>query len=152
MIRSRRWNGIFRRRCRGTYSKIGMNAALFQRIDTLWETRETLGLNLEQTRVLERHWKGFVKSGAKLPKPEQEQLAGINEKLAGLSTRFGQNVLADEKGWSLILSDGPELDGLPDFLKDAMASAARERGEDGKYAVTLSRSIIEPFLTFSERR
>ena len=134
------------------YSKIGMNAALFQRIDTLWETRETLGLDLEQTRVLERHWKGFVKSGAKLPKPEQEQLAGINEKLAGLSTRFGQNVLADEKGWSLILSDGPELDGLPDFLKDAMASAARERGEDGKYAVTLSRSIIEPFLTFSKRR
>ncbi len=134
------------------YSKIGMNAALFQRIDQLWEKREGLGLTLEQTRVLERHWKGFVKSGAKLPKPEQETLAGINEKLAGLSTRFGQNVLADEKGWSLILSDGPELDGLPDFLRDAMASAARERGEDGKYAVTLSRSIIEPFLTFSERR
>ena len=134
------------------YSKIGMNAALFHRIDRLWETRESLGLTLEQTRVLERHWKGFVKSGAKLPKPEQETLAGINEKLAGLSTRFGQNVLADEKVWSLILSDGPELDGLPDFLKDAMASAARERGEDGKYAVTLSRSIIEPFLTFSERR
>jgi peptidyl-dipeptidase Dcp len=134
------------------YSKIGMNAALFQRIDQLWEKRESLGLTLEQTRVLERHWKGFVKSGAKLPKPEQEILAGINEKLAGLSTQFGQNVLADEKGWSLILSDGPELDGLPDFLKDAMASAARERGEDGKYAVTLSRSIIEPFLTFSERR
>lgn len=134
------------------YSKIGMNAALFQRIDQLWEKREALGLSLEQLRVLERHWKGFVKSGAKLPKPEQETLAGINEKLAGLSTQFGQNVLADEKGWSLILSDGPELEGLPDFLKDAMASAARERGEDGKYAVTLSRSIIEPFLTFSERR
>ncbi|WP_426129833.1 M3 family metallopeptidase [Pararhizobium sp. PWRC1-1] len=134
------------------YSKIGMNAALFQRIDQLWEKREALGLDLEQTRVLERHWKGFVKSGAKLPKPEQETLAGINEKLAGLSTQFGQNVLADEKGWSLILSDGQELEGLPDFLKDAMASAACERGEDGKYAVTLSRSIIEPFLTFSERR
>ena len=134
------------------YSKIGMNAALFQRIDQLWEKRESLGLTLEQTRVLERHWKGFVKSGAKLPKPEQETLAGINEKLAGLSTQFGQNVLADEKGWALILFEGPELEGLPDFLKDAMASAARERGEDGKYAVTLSRSIIEPFLTFSERR
>ncbi|WP_426238578.1 M3 family metallopeptidase [Pararhizobium sp. DWP1-1-3] len=134
------------------YSKIGMNAALFQRIDQLWEKREALGLSLEQLRVLERHWKGFVKSGAKLPQPEQETLAGINEKLAGLSTQFGQNVLADEKGWSLILAEGPELEGLPDFLKDAMASAARERGEDGKYAVTLSRSIIEPFLTFSERR
>ncbi|MBD9450831.1 M3 family metallopeptidase [Rhizobium sp. RHZ02] len=134
------------------YSKIGMNAALFARIDALWEARESLGLTLEQTRVLERHWKGFVKSGAKLPKPEQEKLAGMNEKLAGLGTQFGQNVLADEKNWALILSDGADLDGIPDFLKDAMAAAARERGEDGKFAVTLSRSIIEPFLTFSERR
>ncbi|MBB3967145.1 M3 family metallopeptidase [Rhizobium metallidurans] len=134
------------------YSKIGMNAELFKRIDTLWETRETLGLTLEQTRVLERHWKGFVKSGAKLEKTEQEKLAGINEKLAGLGTQFGQNVLADEKGWALILADGDDLQGIPDFLRDAMAAAARERGEDGKFAVTLSRSIIEPFLTFSERR
>jgi peptidyl-dipeptidase Dcp len=134
------------------YSKIGMNAALFARIDTLWEARETLGLTLEQTRVLERHWKGFVKSGAKLEKAEQEKLAGINETLAGLGTQFGQNVLADEKGWALILSDGDDLAGIPDFLKDAMAAAARERGEEGKFAVTLSRSIIEPFLTFSERR
>ncbi len=134
------------------YSKIGMNAALFARIDTLWETRETLGLTLEQTRVLERHWKGFVKSGAKLEKAEQEKLAGINEKLAGLGTQFGQNVLADEKGWALILDDGEDLAGIPDFLKDAMAAAARERGEEGKFAVMLSRSIIEPFLTFSERR
>ncbi|MBO9195618.1 M3 family metallopeptidase [Rhizobium sp. 16-449-1b] len=134
------------------YSKIGMNAALFARIDTLWEARETLGLTLEQTRVLERHWKGFVKSGAKLEKAEQEKLAGINEKLAGLGTQFGQNVLADEKGWALILADGDDLAGIPEFLKDAMAAAARERGEEGKFAVTLSRSIIEPFLTFSERR
>lgn len=134
------------------YSKIGMNAELFKRIDMLWETRETLGLTLEQTRVLERHWKGFVKSGAKLEKAEQEKLAGINEKLAGLGTQFGQNVLADEKGWALILADGDDLQGIPDFLRDAMAAAARERGEDGKFAVTLSRSIIEPFLTFSERR
>ncbi|WP_431320680.1 M3 family metallopeptidase [Rhizobium sp. YTU87027] len=134
------------------YSKIGMNAALFARIDALWEARESLGLTLEQTRVLERHWKGFVKSGAKLPKAEQEKLAGINEKLAGLGTQFGQNVLADEKSWALILSDGADLDGIPEFLKDAMAAAARERGEEGKFAVTLSRSIIEPFLTFSERR
>lgn len=134
------------------YSKIGMNPALFQRIDTLWENREALGLDTEATRVLERHWKGFVKSGAKLPKAEQERLAAINETLAGLGAKFGQNVLADEKSWSLILSDEADLAGLPSFLRDAMASAARDRGEDGKYAVTLSRSIIEPFLTFSENR
>ncbi len=134
------------------YSKIGMNEALFKRIDTLWETRETLNLDLEQTRVLERHWKGFVRSGAKLPRAQQERLAAINERLASLGATFGQNVLADEKSWFLILSDEADLAGLPDFLKDAMAIQAEARGEKGKYAVTLSRSIIEPFLTFSDRR
>ena len=134
------------------YSKIGMNAELFARIDALWEGREKLGLDLEQTRVLERHWKGFVKSGAKLPKAEQERLAAINETLASLGAQFGQNVLADEKSWALILDRQDDLAGLPQFLKDSMASAARDRGEAGKYAVTLSRSIIEPFLTFSENR
>jgi peptidyl-dipeptidase Dcp len=134
------------------YSKIGMNAALFGRIDALWQERDSLGLTLEQTRVLERHWKGFVKSGAKLPKPEQERLAKINENLASLGARFGQNVLADEKSWALVLADTADLAGLPGFLTEAMAAAAHERGEEGKYAVTLSRSIIEPFLTFSERR
>jgi peptidyl-dipeptidase Dcp len=134
------------------YSKIGMNAALFARIDTLWDNRKELGLTLEEERVLERHWKGFVKAGAKLAKAEQERLADINEKLAGLGAKFGQNVLGDEKSWSLKLSDEAELEGLPAFLRDAMASAARERGEADGYMVTLSRSIIEPFLTFSTRR
>lgn len=134
------------------YSKIGMNEALFKRIDTLWEGREALGLTVEETRVLERHWKGFVRSGAKLVKDEQERLATINEKLASLGAEFGQHVLADEKNWVMFLTDESELAGLPDFLIDAMASQAEMRGEKGKYAVTLSRSIIEPFLTFSERR
>jgi peptidyl-dipeptidase Dcp len=134
------------------YSRIGQNEPLFKRIDTLWEARESLGLTTEEKRVLERHWKGFVKSGAKLPKDQQQRLAAINEKLSSLGTNFGQNILADEKNWFLLLSTEEELAGLPDFLRDAMAGAATARGETGKYAVTLSRSIIEPFLTFSDRR
>ena len=134
------------------YSKIGMNAALFARIDKLWETRKELQLTVEQERVLERHWKGFVRAGAKLPKEQQERLAQINETLAGLGAKFGQNVLGDEKDWSLKLTDEKDLDGLPPFLLDAMQAAARERGEESSYMVTLSRSIIEPFLTFSTRR
>jgi peptidyl-dipeptidase Dcp len=134
------------------YSKIGQNEPLFKRIDTLWESRESLGLTQEEMRVLERHWKGFVKSGAKLPKEQQQRLAEINEKLSSLGTNFGQNVLADEKNWFLLLSTEEELAGLPDFLRDAMAGAAATRGETGKYAVTLSRSIIEPFLTFCDNR
>lgn len=129
-----------------------MNEALFKRIDTLWDERDALGLTGEEKRVLERHWKGFVRSGAKLQKDRQERLAAINEELAGLGAKFGQNVLADEKSWKLLLSAEEELAGIPGFLRDAMAGAAREYGEDGKFAVTLSRSIIEPFLTFSERR
>ncbi len=130
-----------------------MNQALFRRVDTLWDKRADLGLTGEELRVLERHWKGFVRSGAKLSKEQQERLAVINETLGGLGAKFGQNVLADEKSWSLILTSEEELEGVPPFLRDAMAGAARERGErDGVYAVTLSRSIIEPFLTFSKRR
>ncbi|MGV8937492.1 MAG: M3 family metallopeptidase [Allorhizobium sp.] len=134
------------------YSRIGMNAALFARIDGLWQKRETLGLTTEEMRVLERHWKGFVKSGARLEKAGQERLAAISERLASLGAGFGQNVLGDEKSWFLGLGGEEDLVGLPDFVKDSMASAARERGTDSPYIVTLSRSIIEPFLTFSERR
>ena len=135
------------------YSRIAMNEALFRRVDALWNGREGLDLTVEQGRVLERHWKGFVRSGAKLSRDQQERLAAINETLAGLGARFGQNVLGDEKEWSLPIASDEDLAGLPAFLRDAMAGAARERGAtDGSYAVTLSRSVIEPFLSFSSRR
>ncbi len=134
------------------YSKIGMNTALFARIDALWEQRDALSLTGEEMRVLERHWKGFVKSGAKLPREQQERLAAINERLASLGASFGQNVLADEKSWMLPLAGEADLEGIPQFLRDAMAAAAAERKADAPYVVTLSRSIIEPFLTFSSRR
>ena len=133
-------------------SKIAMNAALFARFDTLYADRPSLDLDAEAMRVLERHWKDFVRAGARLDEQAQDRLAHINERLAELGARFGQNVLADEKGWSMILSGEGDLAGLPDFLQDAMASAAAERGHPGHHAVTLSRSIIEPFLTFSSRR
>jgi peptidyl-dipeptidase Dcp len=102
--------------------------------------------------LLERIWKSFIKSGAGLDQAEKARLAEINEKFAGLGARFGQNVLADERDWILLLEDGSDLDGLSDDLRAAMAAVAAERGHDGKFAVTLSRSIIEPFLVSSSRR
>ena len=118
------------------YSKIGINSKLFGRLDTLWETRDSLDLTPEEVRVLERHWKGFVKSGAKLPPPEQARLVAIKERLSSLTTAFGQNVLTDEKTWVLFLSEEADLAGLPAFLKEAMAVAAADRGKPGAYAVT----------------
>lgn len=133
-------------------SAIMMNRRLFSRIDALYQTRHKLGLDAEASRVLELTWKSFVKSGARLNEADQARLAEINERLATLGTTFSQNVLADECDYALILETDEDLAGLPDFLISGMRAAAEERGHVGKYAVTLSRSIIEPFLTFSERR
>ncbi|MCX5497661.1 M3 family metallopeptidase [Kaistia dalseonensis] len=132
-------------------SAIYLNDALFARVDALFKGDQS-GLDAEQQRVLERYHIGFVRSGAGLPAASKERLAAISERLATLGTNFGQNVLADEKSWSLVLEEGDDLAGLPDFLKDAASEAARARGLDGQYVITLSRSSIEPFLQFSARR
>ncbi|MGO4557162.1 M3 family metallopeptidase [Rhizobiales bacterium 3FA27D7] len=133
------------------FSAISMNEKLFARIDDLYQRRATLKLDAEALRVLEKTWKGFVRSGAKLDAAGKKRLAAINEELSSLGTSFGQNVLADERDWALFL-DEADLTGVPEFLKSAMAEAAETRGQKGRYAVTLSRSIYEPFTTFSERR
>jgi peptidyl-dipeptidase Dcp len=133
-------------------SAIMMNRPLFDRIDALYWKSKSLGLDAEASRVLELTWKTFVKSGARLDEAGQTRLAAINERLATLGTSFSQNVLADERDYALMLETDEDLAGLPDFLISSMSAAAEERGHAGKYAMTLSRSIIEPFLTFSERR
>jgi len=128
-----------------------LNAKLYARIADLHARRATLGLDAEQARVLDRYNTRFVRAGAALDKPKQDRLAAINEKLASLGTQFGQNVLADEKAFALILEEG-DLAGLPDFARAAAAAAAEERGAPGKYAITLARSSCEGFLQFSARR
>ncbi|MDE0810342.1 MAG: M3 family metallopeptidase [Alphaproteobacteria bacterium] len=133
-------------------STIMMNRALFTRVDALYRSGASLGLDAEVSRVLELTWKAFVRSGAKLCDAEQARLAAINERLAALGTSFSQNVLADEREPALLLKTTGELLGLPDPLIASMRVAANERGNVRGFVVTLSRSIIEPFLTFSERR
>jgi peptidyl-dipeptidase Dcp len=134
------------------FSAITMNPALFARIHALYQARDSLGLTAEADRVLELTWKSFVRSGAQLEPPEQTALAEINERLATLGTTFSQNILADEAAYALVLENKDDLKGLPESLISSMSAAAEERGHTGKHAVTLSRSIIEPFLTFSEHR
>jgi len=132
-------------------SAIYMNDALFRRVETLHAQRETLGLTSEQARVLERYVITFKRAGAGLPEEARTRLAEIGERLAALGTQFGQNVLADEKSFTLVL--GPDdLAGLPETLIASATAEAAERDLPGKYVITLSRSSIEPFLQFSARR
>jgi peptidyl-dipeptidase Dcp len=112
---------------------------------------DTLGRSAEQKRVLERYHVTFRRAGAGLDGAAKERLAAIIERLAALGTAFSQNVLADEQAFALSLQGEAELAGLPDFMREAMKSEARERGLDG-HVITLSRSSVEPFLQFARRR
>ena len=133
------------------HTAIYLNDALFRRIDAVFARRGELGLSPEQARVLDRYHTAFRRAGAGRPEEVKQRLAAISERLASLGTQFGQNVLKDEKAWSMKLDGEADLAGLPDFLRSASAGAAADRQESG-HVVTLSRSLIEPFLQFSARR
>tara|TARA_Y100000815_G_scaffold121437_2_gene109564 strand:+ start:864 stop:2897 length:2034 start_codon:yes stop_codon:yes gene_type:complete len=131
-------------------SEITMNAALFGRIETLWQARETLGLSDEQMRVLMLTRRGFVRAGARLQGAARDRLTAVKSRLAVLGTEFTQHLLADERDWFMELSED-DLEGLPDFVVASARAAGEEKGVEGP-VVTLSRSLIVPFLQFSPRR
>ncbi|MBL8343591.1 MAG: M3 family metallopeptidase [Rubrivivax sp.] len=128
-----------------------MDAALFARVDALHGRRGSLGLDAQALRLLERVHLDFVRSGAQLQGAQQHRYAAVMEELAALTTRFAQNVLHDESSYVLPLPDAAATAGLPPFVLDAARRAAAERGLPGA-VITLSRSLVVPFLTYSTRR
>ncbi len=130
---------------------VSLHEGLFARIEALWAIKDTLDLTPEQTRVLDLTRKGFVRAGALLEGAERERIKEIGQRLAVLATQFSQNVLADEQVEALNLTDEADLAGLAPSLVAAAAEAAKERGKQG-WVITLSRSLIEPFLIQSTRR
>ncbi|MCT4558232.1 MAG: M3 family metallopeptidase [Pelagimonas sp.] len=130
-------------------SQIYSNAKLFDRIRTVWEARDTLDLSDEQARVLMLVHRNFVRAGAALEGVQSDRMTAIKNRLAELGTGFTQNLLADEREWLMECSED-DLGGLPEFVIGAMRTAGQERGLGP--VVTLSRSVIVPFLQFSPRR
>jgi peptidyl-dipeptidase Dcp len=128
---------------------------LFDKIKTVYDTRNNseLKLNSEQIRLCERLYFDFTRSGAAFSAEAKKEYGDILVELAGLETQFQQNVMKDEELTFIVLKKGDDLKGLPDELIDAARQAAAERSrDDDEYVITLSRSLVEPFLTFSERR
>ena len=135
----------------GHWSAVQQDAALFTRIDAVHRERAGLGLSAEQLRLVERVHLDFVRAGAALGPAERARYAAIMQRLAELTTGFGQNVLHDESNYHLALPDEAAMAGLPEFVRASARQAGSERGTQTP-VITLSRSLIVPFLTFSERR
>ena len=131
-------------------SEITNNETLWARIDDVWQRKDSLGLSAEQERVLYLTHRSFVRSGAALKGEARSQLTDVKGRLAVLGTQFTQNLLADERSWFMEL-EPTDLEGLPDFVVASAHAAGKEKAVDGP-VVTLSRSLIVPFLQFSPRR
>ncbi len=132
-------------------SKRIQNAALFQRVKSIRESDQSNALEPDQRRLLKLTYDNFARNGATLTGKARERYAAINKQLAEAQTAFGNNVMADEEGYVVYLSAN-QLNGLPAAFIEGAAETANERGEEGRYAVTNTRSSMEPFLTFSDDR
>ena len=131
---------------------IYLNEKLFKRVKAIWDKKESLGLNLEQAKILENLHKAFVRSGANLSNEDKDKLRKINAELSLTSLKYGQNILSETNKYELIISDKKELSGLPQELINAAAEDAKAKGKDGKWVFTLSNSSVMPFLQYSSNR
>jgi peptidyl-dipeptidase Dcp len=132
--------------------RVFQDEALFRRIAAVYDTRLEAGLTPEQQRLAWYHHTSFVRAGARLDATQKARLSEINQRLAALFTRFNQNLLADETDLFLVLESEADLAGLPESLVSAAAAAARHSGMPGRWVIANTRSAMDPFLTYAERR
>ena len=132
--------------------QITQNEALFKRIEAVYNSPAKAKLTAEQQRVTWLYYTNFVRSGARLNADAKKRLSAINQQLAGLFTKFSQNVLAEETDQFIVLKSEEELAGLPQSLRDAAAAAAETKKQPGTWVIMNTRSSIDPFLTYSDRR
>ena len=132
-------------------SKISQNEELFKRIKTIYEKSQKKPLDSAKQRVVDLIYEDFAMQGADLNKADKERYAEINKELSSLYTKFSSNILADEESYVIYL-EKDQLGGLPESYIKSAAQAATERGKEGKYAVTNTRSSMDPFLTYSTER
>ncbi|MDR0581839.1 MAG: M3 family metallopeptidase [Prevotellaceae bacterium] len=131
---------------------IYLNARLFSRVKAVFEQKDALNLDTESAALLEKTYKAFIRSGANLNGEDQAKLRKINEELAVLSVKYGQNVLADNNAFRIIIDHPADLSGLPAAVVQAAAERATAEGHDGKWVFTLDAASRIPFLQYADNR
>lgn len=132
---------------------IMLNHALFQRVKAVYEQRQTLNLDHEQTRLVEKFYEDFVRNGANLGEADQAKLREINQELSALSLKFSENLLAEtNQNFSMTVDRADDLKGLPEGVVAAAADEAKKRGLEGKWVFTLQKPSLIPFLQYAENR
>ncbi len=126
---------------------INLNGKLFKRVETLYNSRDKLGLDAEGVRLVERYYDNLVRAGAKLSDADKVKMKAMNAELAELGTKFSQNVLAEVNASYIVVDDAKELDGLSAEQIAAAAEAAKARNLDGKYVIALLNTTGQPALT-----
>ena len=128
-----------------------LNSTLFKKVKSVYDSRDKLSLNPEQTMLLDKQYKGFSRNGANLNDTDKEVLRKIDTELSKLSLQFGENVLADSNAFELHLTDEKDLKGLPDGAKEAASLLAKQRNKEG-WLITLDYPSYIPFITYAENR
>lgn len=129
-----------------------LDQGLFQRVAQVFEQKENLRLNAEQTTLLEKTYKSFVRNGAKLKGDKADKLRKIDQELAQVSLKFGENVLAETNKYVHFVDQESELEGLPEGIKEAAAQIAEEKGQPDKWAFTLDYPSYIPAMTYAKNR
>jgi len=132
--------------------EIYMNDKLFARVKAIYDKKDQLGLNPEQAKLLDNTYKDFVRAGANLSASDKDKLRKINEELSMLTLKFGNNLLAENKSYQLVIDNPADLAGMPQSAIDAAAAAAKEKKLDGKWVFTLDVPSITPFLQYDQNR
>ncbi len=132
--------------------EIAMNAKLFEKIKAVYLQKDQLGLNEEQSMLLELTYKSFISGGANLNDADKKRMMEINQRLSTLSLQFGDNLLAEINNYKLIIDNKEDLAGLPESQIEAAAITAKENGMEGKWVFTLQNSSVLPFLQYADNR
>lgn len=133
-------------------NEIRLNQDLFEKVKIVYEKRESLNLDPEQMRVVEKVYQDFTRNGAALPEDQRNRLKEINERLSMISLKLGENVLAETNNFQLIIENAEDLTGLSDEIIAAAASEAKRVNMEGKWVFTLQKPSWIPFLQYAERR